>query len=653
MKLSVIIVNYNVRYFLEQALQAVYGSRTSFSFEVWVVDNASADGSAEMARGHFPQANLIANEENVGFSRANNQAIKASSGEYVLLLNPDTIIREDTLQQVVDFMDAHPDAGGVGVKMMDGKGRYLPESKRGLPRPGTALYKLVGLQRLFPRSHVFGRYYMSYLDPEQVQEVEVLSGACMFLRRKALDQTGLLDEAFFMYGEDIDLSYRMLKAGYKNYYYPHTQIIHFKGESTRKDSFRYVILFYQAMILFVEKHFSGGSTGLFVALIRLGIWLRGGMATLRRMLERVSWYLVDIVIIVGGMAGIKWLWESYVKASEHIIYPDSYYYVNFPLYTALWMLANWLLGVYDKPVRLSKVLLGMSTGTLLIAAVYGFLPMEFRSSRGMIVSSFIWSVAAMCGLRLLWYTLSGQKQALFPGMNRVVVAGTYKDSRHIVELMQKSGIDKEYLGFVSDNEEDKAQDSYLGPLSRLPDVVEVLSPDEVIFSTRHTRGDTIMKYMAILGEKVAFKMAAEGSAGIVGSNSKDAAGDIYTIDVGYRIQRQDQARYKRLTDIALSVLLIILSPLLVLLMEGKWGLWKNALQVLWGKKSWVGLSKESGPVQRGLPSARPGILTPLDTLQGETLEKSVANRILFLYAKEYSVGRDLEIILKNWKKLAS
>lgn len=650
MKLSVIIVNYNVRYFLEQALQSVCQSKTTFPFDVWVVDNTSADGSVEMVRSHFPEVQVIANTENVGFSRANNQAITASTGEYVLLLNPDTIIQEDTLQQVVDFMDTHADAGGLGVKMIDGKGRYLPESKRGLPTPATALYKMLGLQRLFPGSRRFGRYYMSYLDPEQVQEVEVLSGACMCLRRSALAKTGLLDEDFFMYGEDIDLSYRLLKAGYKNYYFPHTQIIHFKGESTRKDSFRYVILFYQAMIRFVQKHFSSSGSGLFILLIRIGIMLRGGLATLRRLIERISWYTIDIGVIVGGMMGIKWLWEHYVKVSEHIIYPDTYFYVNFPIYTGLWMLANWLSGVYDKPYRLYKIIIGMSIGTLFIAAVYGFLPMEYRSSRGMIVSSYLWSVVAMCGLRILWYTLSGQKNQLFPGLNRVIVAGTFKDSQHIAGLMQKAGIEKEYLGFVSDSEDDNIQDGYLGNLSRLPDITAVLSPDEIIFSTRHTRGDTIMKYMAILGDKVAFKMAAEGSAGIVGSNSKDASGDIYTIDVGYRIQHQDQRRYKRLFDLVFSLVLLMFSPFVFLATRGS-ELWRNIVLVMLGKKSWVGISREQA--EPGLPVVKPGVLTPLDTLNGRCLEKSVSSRILFLYAREYSVARDMEILWKNWRKLGS
>jgi len=220
MKLSIIIVNYNVRHFLDQCLTSVRRAVSGIDADVWVVDNNSVDGSVRMVKEKFPEVKLIANKDNVGFSSANNQAIRESNGEYVLLLNPDTIVEDDTFTKIISFMDAHPDAGGLGVKMIDGKGNFLPESKRGLPTPDVAFYKIFGLSTFFPRSKTFGKYHLGYLDKDEIHEVEILSGAFMFMRRETLDKTGLLDEDFFMYGEDIDLSYRIIKAGYKNYYFP-------------------------------------------------------------------------------------------------------------------------------------------------------------------------------------------------------------------------------------------------------------------------------------------------------------------------------------------------------------------------------------------------------------------------------------------------
>ncbi len=233
-RLSVIIVNYNVRYFLEQAIVSVLKAAERVETEIIVVDNRSVDGSCEMVERRFPEVRLLRNKENLGFSAANNQGMAMARGEYFLLLNPDTVLAEDTLEKTVAFMDAHPQAGGLGVKMLDGRGSFLPESKRAFPSPDVAFWKAFGFSALFPRSRVFGRYHLGFLDPDEVHEVEVLAGAFMLLRRSVIEQIGGLDEAFFMYGEDIDLSYRIVQAGYKNYYFPHSPIIHYKGESTKK-----------------------------------------------------------------------------------------------------------------------------------------------------------------------------------------------------------------------------------------------------------------------------------------------------------------------------------------------------------------------------------------------------------------------------------
>ena len=274
--LSVIIVNYNVKYYLEQCLESVRRASEGLQVEVFVVDNLSTDGSVAYLRERFPEVTFIENRENVGFSRANNQAIRQSKGKYVLLLNPDTIVGEDTFVRTISFMEAHPEAGGAGVYMLNTDGTFAPESRRGLPTPFVAFCKMSGLAALFPKSRLFGRYYMRYLNENEANEMEVISGAYMMLRREALDKVGLLDEDFFMYGEDIDLSFRILQGGYKNYFVP-ARILHYKGESTKKSSYRYVYVFYQAMRLFFRKHY--GHYSFIVSLpINTVIWVRSFMA---------------------------------------------------------------------------------------------------------------------------------------------------------------------------------------------------------------------------------------------------------------------------------------------------------------------------------------------------------------------------------------
>jgi len=278
-KLTVVIVNYNVKLILEQCLYSVRAAAGGISCEVIVVDNASSDGSVEYLKPLFPEFEFIENKQNTGFSSANNLAIRRARGEYILLLNPDTVVGEEFFRRICDFMDNQPDAGGVGVKMIDANGRFLPESKRGLPNPWNSFCKMFGLAALFPKSKLFGRYRVLYLDKDSRHRVDVLSGACMLLRSEALGKSGLLDEDYFMYGEDIDLSYNLLKAGYQNYYLPET-IIHYKGESTKKDSIRYVRIFYGAMIIFYRKHYPKAGW-LFAPFIYLAIALRASVSALK------------------------------------------------------------------------------------------------------------------------------------------------------------------------------------------------------------------------------------------------------------------------------------------------------------------------------------------------------------------------------------
>lgn len=288
MLLSVIIVNYNVKYFLEQCLCSVRKAIGEVAVatgeqnvEVMVIDNNSTDGSIEYLQPRFPFVQFIKNNINLGFSKANNQGLKKANGKYVLFLNPDTIIPEDAFIKCIAFMETNVDAGALGVYMIDGMGQYLKESKRGFPSLWVSFCKMSGLTRWLPASRIFARYYMGHLGNEHVQKVDILSGAYMMARKAALHKTGGFDEQFFMYAEDIDLSYRIQQAGYTNYFFPDCSIIHFKGESTRKDS-RYIRLFYKAMVQFVQKHFHGEMAWLYTGLLEAVIWVRAALSVVSR-----------------------------------------------------------------------------------------------------------------------------------------------------------------------------------------------------------------------------------------------------------------------------------------------------------------------------------------------------------------------------------
>ncbi|MDD7318194.1 MAG: glycosyltransferase family 2 protein [Prevotella sp.] len=285
MKLTVVIVSYNVRPYLEQCLNSLRRALHGLEAEVYVVDNHSKDDTVEKISRLYPEVNLVASNHNLGFARANNIAIKQTESEYVLLLNPDTFVGEHVISDCLRFMDEHEDAGALGVRMLDSNGNVAMESRRGLPTPMTAFYKMVGLCKRFPQSRVYGKYYMNYLPWDKPVEIEVVSGAFCMLRREALDKAGLLDEDFFMYGEDIDLSCRLLNAGFRNWYYP-AEILHYKGESTQKSSFRYVHVFYEAMFIFFRKHY-GNMTILISLPIRAAILFKASMATVALGLGRL------------------------------------------------------------------------------------------------------------------------------------------------------------------------------------------------------------------------------------------------------------------------------------------------------------------------------------------------------------------------------
>ena len=262
---SIIIVSYKVRYYIEQCLNSVL--RSVPDAQILVVDNNSDDGSVEYFRERFPQVEVIANDYNAGFGKANNIALANAKGRYVLFLNPDTVVAERTIPGCVEYMDAHPEVGAVGVRMQYGDGRFALESRRSLPTPSVSFWHMIGLGKLFPKSRLFAKYHRTYLDKDSECPIDVVSGAYMFVRKEALDKTGGFDEAFFMYGEDIDLSYRILQAGYKNRYLP-LPIVHYKGESTTKTSYRYAQVFYDAMLIFFNKHFKRYSC-LFAMLVRI------------------------------------------------------------------------------------------------------------------------------------------------------------------------------------------------------------------------------------------------------------------------------------------------------------------------------------------------------------------------------------------------
>ncbi|MEM6723420.1 MAG: glycosyltransferase family 2 protein [Bacteroidota bacterium] len=648
MKLSVIIVNYNVKYFLEQALLAVRNAAQHIDCEVLVVDNASSDDSVEMVRNQFPEVQLIANKANVGFSKANNQAIRIAKGEYVLLLNPDTVVQENSFTAPVQYLDDHPDAGALGVHMIDGQGQFLPESKRGFPTPFVAFCKTFGLSRLFPNSPRFNRYHLGYLDERKNHEVDILSGAYMLMRKSVLEEVGLLDETFFMYGEDIDLSYRIQKGGYKNVYFADTTIIHYKGESTKKGSLNYVKVFYNAMIIFARKHFQGERARLFVLMLQAAIWFRAALTIFQNIFRRALRPMIDALVIFFGMWWLKTFWAVTIFKDPAYFLP-RFMAFNVPLYILLWISSLFFSGSYDQPYSLGRLVRGLFPGTVIVAAVYGLLPAELRSSRALLLLGGAWAFLAIWGLRLLehfWrfgnFRMSGR------AIENLIIVGSEEESERVQRLIYKAGVSRNLIGTVSP--EANKQNNFLGPLDQLDRIVETYDAHELIFCSQEVPASQVIHWMSTLGAKYDYKILPERSLSIIGSNSKNTSGDIYTIDIEYQISQSMNRRNKRVFDLGLCFLLLLFLPLHWWFLQRKLTFFGRWFQVLIAQKSWVGYHPKDEKRPQ-LPKIKPGVLNPTHAIRHEIDDQSTIHRLNFLYAKDYQTEQDLTIFRKGFRQI--
>ncbi|RLD59632.1 MAG: glycosyl transferase family 2 [Bacteroidetes bacterium] len=659
MDLSIIIVNYNVRYFLEQCLHAVQQgivklNEEGYDAEISVVDNNSVDGSVAEVRQKFPGVKVIENRENVGFSKANNQAIAQSTGRYVLLLNPDTVVEEDTFLLCVDFMDSHPDAGAMGVKMIDGKGVYLPESKRALPTPEVSFYKMFGLASLFPRSKRFGKYYLGHLDKDSTHPVDVLAGAFMFLRKETLEKTGYLDESFFMYGEDIDLSYRITRAGYLNYYFPHSTIIHYKGESTKKGTLNYVKIFYQAMIIFAAKHFSSRKARVFSIVINIAIYFRAALSLVRRFVSRIYKPLLDgLIIFLGYLFGLPF-WEQ-IRFDTVAYYPPHFLRVVVPAYILIWLLSLYYSGVYDKPMRFLSFLKGHLAGTLLILVIYALLPMEWRYSRALIFLGSLWALVGTLALRLVLH-LAGvaDYQIDLNRQKRMVIVGMDEEARRVSGLLRETQARPEIIGFVSPSSEipyGEENPDYVGYIDQIDEIAAIHRLDEIVFCSKDLSSTRIIKIMTrLIGSSVDFKIAPPESLSVIGSNSINTSGDLYTIHFN-SIGKESNRRNKRLFDVVSSFLLLITFPFWFLFVKGHFNSVGDTLWVLLGFRTWVGYLNAEHREQPTLPRIKKGILNPGSHLSTERLSPEKINEINVVYSKDYRPLNDLLIIARNFRKI--
>ncbi len=680
---SVVIVTYNVREFLEQALESVTRASGGLSVETFVVDNDSADGTAAAVRERFPDVRLIANEENVGFATANNQAIREARGRYVLVLNPDTLVQEDTLRTLVGFMDAHPGAGAVGPRILNPDGTFAPESRRSFPTPAVAFYRISGLGRLIPNSPRFGRYNLSYVSPDTGGEVDALSGSCMMVRRAAVldgprdagcgmrdaqadeapdrarsahppspiphpQPAGLFDEDFFMYGEDLDWCYRIQQAGWSIHYTPRTQIIHYKGESTKKGDLRYVLLFYGAMLRFVEKHVRRGEAGVGERLasqaltvgLRAGIVARGAIAAIGRMGRVVAGPARDVLLAWAALAATAALW-SWADGST---FRTSYYTLLLPVYAGLQALGIRMAGPRG-PV--GSVAAGTAGAVLTVATASFFVP-QIAFSRATVL--FGYAAAAM--LLAAWHVRRARAAS---GPKRVLVVGSAGEAvrlRRLVDVPGRAPVT--VVGYVALRPSPAEADAppHAGLPRQIRDLARLHAVDEVVFAADSLTNTAILDGMRALRDvPVLLKILASGRDRIIGKASvEDVSAPLLDAERTVAPLR----RSRRATEVPLAVALLLLTPLLRIAARlgsaraGRAaGLAARMPDVLAGRVALVGVDTAQAlpPNAWGLA---PGIVSILDTLAAPPATIAEAHRAYWFYARHQSMGLDAQIL---WRAL--
>ncbi|MEM8556399.1 MAG: glycosyltransferase [Bacteroidota bacterium] len=664
---SVVIVNYNVRGFLEQALTSVRRATRRLRAEVFVVDNNSIDGSVAMVRERFPEVHVIANRENVGFARANNQAIREARGRTLLILNPDTLVQEDTLERMVAFMDAHPDAGAVGCRILNPDGTFAPESRRAFPTPSVAFYRMTGLSRVLPKSSTFGRYNLTYLPKDEVCEVDALSGSCMMVRADALahagphaedsDQTdgaGLFDESFFMYGEDLDWCFRIQQAGWRIYYTPDTQIIHYKGECTKKGEMRYVRLFYGAMIRFSEKHFAGdptlkprarASAMVLRWAIRLAVLLRAALSLGARAVHAAAAPALEFLLTWGAMSGATAAWGA-LRATD---FDTSFYLGVLPLYALGATCAIGLARGHGRGRwRLRPLVVGLGGAFVAVASVSFFVP-AIQFSRGAVLFGFAAATVVLMGVRLTYLLRAREPRTV------LLVGDATEATRLHGMLAGRPRSPLRLLGFVPRREEQTTTPvSQLGGLHQLRDLVRLRGVHEVIFAADSLTNTRILQLMRKLRDlPVQFKILVSDHDRLIGKASVDDFS--MPLLEAERTVAPLRSRTRRLVlDVPVALIGTALHPLCRLLARLHPSPKMRSLacatamlpSVLAGRRALVGYDTGTATRPPDAWALQPGLVSILDTLPERPTSIVEVHRAYWFYARHQSLWLDVEILAR-------
>lgn len=664
MDISVIIVNYNVREFLRGALTSLRRSlaASGLAGEIFVVDNASRDGSAEMVSAEFPEVRLYALPENAGFGKANNLALREATGEYLLILNPDTILGEETLRVMVDFMRSHPEAGAAGCKLLNADGSFQLSCRRGFPTPWASFTKLFGLSKLFPKSKLFAKYNLTYRSENETYEVDALGGAFMLLSRKAYELTAGFDEEFFMYGEDLDLSYRIKQAGLKNYYVHSTSTVHFKGESTRRSTLNEVKVFYEAMHIFVKKHY--GASRVFTLLLRLGIAIRSFVALVKKYRGALALAAADAFAVNASILLISKIVFGAFRGLPEYDYPWVFIV---PPAVVVGCLS--IVGAYQRENRRKSryVIFAMPAALIVLSSLTYFFK-EFVASRSLILMITGVATVALIIVRSFFRLVDrfryGGEGTAKPRLRRTLVAGTGAEAIRIATLLQSSGFAKRYelAGFVASDlsrigEQVLGTVAIKGDLAMLSKIIREERIEEVIFPSDAFSYSEMLTAMQRVSDEapveVSFNVVPQATDVLLSRSKIEVISpapsqeSLAVMPLEYNVHRLSHRFVKRSVDIIVAALTIPVLAVVQLIHRRPQR--KETLrrlgEVFRGKLSLVGI-RAARSEDRWL--CKEGVTSLADLSSGTaTLRTEDVEQMNLYYARHHTFGMDIEILLRS------
>ncbi len=665
--ISVVIVNYKVKEYIANLLNSLFKAQHELELEIFVVDNASGDDSISYLNERFPEVNYIQNEENVGFGIANNQAIEQASGAYTLLINPDTLVSEDTLDTLVRHMEQHQNCGVAGCKILNPDGSFAQESRRSVPTIWSAACKVFGLNYLFPNSKTFAQYYVSWLGEDETSEVPVLSGSFMFWRTSLLKELGGFDKRFFMYAEDIDLCYRVQETEYHIDYVPETSIIHYKGESTKKGDLKYIRLFNKALYQFFDKQYSSQYSLLFKVFIYLAIWLRTIFSFTFTRLKQFGTILTDLVILnlslLLGFA-IRFSFDTNVILDSDNL---DFLWVNV-LFSMLYIIASGILGLFRGKTH------SISAHLKAVLMAYSGLVLITFFARSLAFSRLIFAISFVVGLfftviyRVIKInsTQTGEYSSGKIRNSRVIIVG---DEEHSVDIISKINIRPDWNYEVIGNVSVDGEGANLGSLSQLQDLIKAYEVDQVFFALNSISYKQMLKEISNLQkEEIIFKLIPDSMDFILGKSNVEYLEAIPLVEVEFEYSKPINKMLKRGLDLMISIPLFFLLCLFVwpsLLVSKRDFIelnelklyrsvnthrWKNRLRllgyVLSGKLSLVGT-----PITKNRDAfaniTKKGITGLVQISESRIQQEDEAESFHLYYQQNYSLWMDIDILIKT------